>query len=395
MPCISALQFLLVCRIIYRACDDWTVWRDVLRSNTHGLARLPSTHVATKDGWKRYVIAVAKAARPAELQATEDLMLWLPHIAILGYPDLLLPRRLIHLSRFCDQAISRISNYSPSSSVLDDWELAQTTSFVLSVASLSLLASQESPGIPNGMTWPDRLEADSSGVPRDHQGPLWVREHAVANRVVGIFHILLRSALTLKVRVPGSTFVGIFPPTSRSIPFAELMELCVPFTSMNVTRFSGCHLSAMTEPGFITGGEWTGYLGTHSSSTSHFIEIGGRYCDRDDCIPVGAGEPMHVSVEGEHFERTVRFEVEGDCSGSQYKVQSNRFFSETMLHQIEMQVDRRTGQLKIASWARYAQERAICRGIVTPFGIVAELVGGVWLWLWRVEWGRRVYEGEE
>jgi F-box domain len=62
LPPISALNFLLVCRNINKACNDWTVWRDVVKASLDfSVFESHADEMMAKERWKRFAIAMMKA----------------------------------------------------------------------------------------------------------------------------------------------------------------------------------------------------------------------------------------------------------------------------------------------------------------------------------------------
>lgn len=82
LPSQSALAFLLVGRAIYRACNDWIVWREVVRNNSNFSYGIPKIHTQDQQAWKRYVVADSKASS-IHLYGAE-VAEWLPQIVALN-----------------------------------------------------------------------------------------------------------------------------------------------------------------------------------------------------------------------------------------------------------------------------------------------------------------------
>lgn len=81
----SALCFLLVCRQIKHACDDWIVWRAIIENSANFPIGVPQWRKLFPQEWKRYAITDSKAAKINICMNTEPIqtMNWLPHIVAL------------------------------------------------------------------------------------------------------------------------------------------------------------------------------------------------------------------------------------------------------------------------------------------------------------------------
>lgn len=82
LPSHSALAFLLVSRSIYQGCNDWIVWREVIRNSSNFPHRIPEAHAQDPRAWKQLVIADSKACRSG-LDGV-DIEEWLPHLVALN-----------------------------------------------------------------------------------------------------------------------------------------------------------------------------------------------------------------------------------------------------------------------------------------------------------------------
>jgi hypothetical protein len=84
LPSTAALAFILTCRSIYTACNDWTAWRDLVVTQltlAHSYCTL-LRRTTNQDTWKRYVVADALATRSKSLDS-KDVERWLPHMVAL------------------------------------------------------------------------------------------------------------------------------------------------------------------------------------------------------------------------------------------------------------------------------------------------------------------------
>lgn len=86
LTAISAFDFLLVCRNIYNACDDWTVWRAIVKASLDLPAGSPNSKEITKGMWKRFAVADMKADQASHV---DNVTAWLPQMMALH-------RRLFH-----------------------------------------------------------------------------------------------------------------------------------------------------------------------------------------------------------------------------------------------------------------------------------------------------------
>ncbi|KAF2647190.1 hypothetical protein K491DRAFT_784873 [Lophiostoma macrostomum CBS 122681] len=390
MSCPSALTFLLVCRSIYQACDDWTVWRDVVRHSPH----YPSLIFADDaDEWKRYVVAGTKAACSQGDWDTKDLEEWLPQLAAQGHSDVL-RGDLSFLHRLCDAVVDTTFRSASTSRELDahTWKLAQAAAFCLAMQHLAQTASDASSDLLRSVPWFRLVDLDRQEVSAKDRGRLIMMQHALANRAVGFLCAKLRHAL-----VNGNTAsqyaAGLYaPPTARTIPFPRLMDLPLPFTPNGPERFGDCHLSAMTDPSFFVDDEWTGCTSKFGLSEVHVNRIGGSH--RDGFAPANSGlsTPPGNFPNGRHFEHVVRFHLVEQHDGNQYKLQSNNYHSETDLHNITMTMEKNTGHLTITHWHPLVPDFITSDAVITPFGIVSRLLLSeeYWIWLWKVQWSEFV-----
>jgi hypothetical protein len=79
LPSQSALDLLLVNRFVYNACNDWTIWREVIRHNGDFVFEHRAGWMEDARSWKRYVTANSKLHTVDELNAT-DVAQWLPQL---------------------------------------------------------------------------------------------------------------------------------------------------------------------------------------------------------------------------------------------------------------------------------------------------------------------------
>lgn len=86
LPSQAALDFILVCRCIYEACDDWTVWRDVIYRSQSYPRGVPVPGGGSNSGWKRYALADIKASGVFKPYELSYLRKWLPQLAAMCIP---------------------------------------------------------------------------------------------------------------------------------------------------------------------------------------------------------------------------------------------------------------------------------------------------------------------
>jgi hypothetical protein len=293
LPCQSAFQLLLVCRFVYQACDDWTVWRAIVTQSGLYPTSLPLLGSNYYAGWKQYAIASAKAENCRGNYTTRDLEQWLPQLVALRHRTVLqcdtLSFSQLYNSTFhdltsrprCDYTVA-ISGDRFDEFTLQTWLLAQAAAFSLTMR----LLLQPSPH-----TYSRTLMCTGPWLPvqvttRETQKKLVVMQHALANRAVGFFCARLRSARAGLAPAP-----GLFqPPSAATVPLLRQMTLPVPFTASSLNRFSTCHIPAMADPGFLTSGDWTGCITVLGQREYSFNAIGGRHHDGFD-HPGGSAPP--------------------------------------------------------------------------------------------------------
>jgi hypothetical protein len=181
LPCESALRFTFVCRFIYQACDDWTVWQTVATRSGRWMSSLSIPISGNRNAWKRYVVAAAKAEVNFGNWTLRDLDEWLPQVAALCHPAVLegqtsslmqLYELTLHdpaLKQFCESSLSGESRDFEKLSI-HAWQRAQAAAFSASVHYLSLQAPGEEcgplactvPWLPTSSLDPDQLTKKSS-----------------------------------------------------------------------------------------------------------------------------------------------------------------------------------------------------------------------------------------
>lgn len=402
LPSQAALDFILVCRCIYEACDDWTVWRDVIYRSKSYPRGVPVSATDRRDVWKRYTIADAKARGFSGPWELSDLRMWLLQLATVSH-SLVLQSETLSLERLVDLTLDRGSHSPPSSgpvlpgtnngletsatkeSDTESWTLAQAAAFCLAVNQFSY-RDKHNASIDYSrklVQWAATTAPDPSDPEGEARGNLVVKkQHAIANLAVGSMCARLKSVYATRPPIMGVCE----PPSAFTIPFSQLMKLPLPFATGALDDFSKCHLSATTDPDFLTSGDWTGSYHTLGSSPNSFNPIGGPHHDGFDHPPRSA--PPGFFPYGRSFEGVVRFHRIGDADGTTIRLESNNFHSKATLHKLRVEVNSRTGQLAITHWHPMQDYYMTTEGVMTPFGIVSRMhvSQDSWLWLWKVEW---------
>ncbi|KAF2187530.1 hypothetical protein K469DRAFT_770532 [Zopfia rhizophila CBS 207.26] len=402
LPPRSALAFILVCRRIYRACNDWTVWRHIVQHATGYPYGVPTAYTSNSNTWKRYIVADGRASQGR--WSSNDIEGWLPHIVALNH-SVTFSMDHVSLHRLCDpifnapllsdtrndrDPVQFITN--PRSSFnAGAWHLAQAATFCLSARLLSnetptRARDREPPQLLQSVQWFRLITHNRLDLLVGDSAKLLTMLHALANRAVGFFYAELHWALATN-STPMETTAGLpHPLTASTIPFASFMEPPVPFTPRSLEAFSKCHLPSMTDPSFFVDDEWTGYtsLNLGSGPRLRFDGIGGDNLDvirnRLDQLPNGYF-PFRV-------ERVIRFRLVQTYGDNRYQLESNCFHNQVALHILTVTVDRCTGRLVIAHRAPFGISRGLTDAVITPFGIVqAEIPQpGHWTWLWKCNW---------
>ncbi|KAH5786245.1 hypothetical protein HBI88_066770 [Parastagonospora nodorum] len=388
LPCAAALEYLLVSRLIYQICDDWTVWRMLVKKNFY--------HVETaiegkSDIWKRYTVAAAKATTLSNW-STQDLEMWLPQVAASRHPAILSKdvSALIRLynsvfnssvDAYQDMNLLSLSSERVYANTQADWCRAQAAAFTLTIRYFSTPAPPDCiEDSLESVSWlPIDVSHNTQLSPAEQDKHVTIR-HALANRAVGIICARLR----IHFAAMESTEGFHEPPSALSIPLSSLMSLPLPFTHNSLEAFSRCHLGVMTRLEFFTHCTWTGCHGIMNSPSRPFAAIGGPH--RDGFPHEGGLDPMGYFPYGRSFESLVRFEmVEAD--EARLVLRSNNFHSEAGLHKIFLDVERSTGQIAVQYWHPAKVDLIPMDGIITPFGIMINYNSpGMWLWLWKTEW---------
>lgn len=77
LPPTSALQLLLVSRLVCQTCDDWTVWRRVVNNDLNDALETTGQAVGSRKIWKKLVIASSEAYRSG---LGRNFVVWLPQL---------------------------------------------------------------------------------------------------------------------------------------------------------------------------------------------------------------------------------------------------------------------------------------------------------------------------
>lgn len=376
LPCHSALDFILVCRVTHNACDDWTVWRAVLVHSGDFPSVLPDTE--NHDVWKPYVIASTKALTSYEHWTTKDIEGYLPQLFSLCHS------RLMQSNGIClDGLYDSILANAIQISSLSGWQQAQAAAFCTAVRYFGLNSTvEEQKDSLSSIPWPPTPLVESPNWTTQETA---AAQHTQANRVVGLF----RARLHL-IRGTSEPEVDVHrPPSAITIPFLHHMSLPLPLTSGSLASFNSCHLPSMTDPSFFTQDCWTGCFTTGMPSiySDGFLAVGGPHAD---AFPEhGMTSPPGYFPHGRSFQSVVRFTKVGNSDERQYQLETNNFHTDKgSLHRLSLTVHKQTGQVSIQYWnAMLVTGHFTYPGVITPFGIVMCLdQPKVWLWLWKVDW---------
>ncbi|KAF2629244.1 hypothetical protein BU25DRAFT_420123 [Macroventuria anomochaeta] len=402
----SALSFAHSCRHIYQACDDLTVWRNIVKGSARVRTDLPAAGLEPGRKGKRYTMADTSVSRPGDgscrRAAVEQYM---PQLMVLEY-TMAAPLDLHTMYSQCQALVSR-QEY-PSSLVRaktdnskwfefmtdptsrfesKEWLSAQTASLCFAVGALSdagyTYQSEEPFARLEDVQW-----FNSTANQRDCSDSL-VMQHALANAAVGSFCLELRAALHGE-RTIGEDFEGTSnPPTASSIPLASQIATRLPSSPGSLNDSAPSCLMASMSPDFFTDHTWTGYVSTRGDWRSVYHGIGGHNL-RD--LPLGKGfDHMRTTNGPVAIDHTVRFRVIDTLANGDFILRSNYFHTRDDMYTLAMLVERRTGRLSICmSRPGDASPKALQTGsknaLNTPFGIVYGIEPGSWLWLWKSEW---------
>lgn len=391
----STLTFLHVSRTIYHACNEWMLWRDLVKQSRRYPSGVPLVgSEGDADAWKRYAIAAHRAAsRRREIEAwTEsecwidfkcwtdrDLETWLPQLVVLGRVNLIKSQDSAQFRDDCDSALKSISSeLTEEMDVLDarSWKRVQAAAFCLSAKDLKRPFSGWSPlqpidqwlEIPIGNLEALRMPSE------DDQDKLMIAQHALGNLAIGFLYETVRHYLD-DYTAPNYSPKLFKPPQLYALPFRSSMQLPLPFSADSLDRFSRCHLPIMTDPAFFLNSEWTGYeCRLNATGTARVTLVGGKPFGEDDV--------------GDIFSGILQFSLATEYSADMYRVDSNKFFHNPSwgVYQLTIRVEKSTGQLRIIYRAEEQHTRTI-DGVMTPFGIVGRAdEGRRWVWLWKTEW---------
>ena len=154
-------------------------------------------------------------------------------------------------------------------------------------------------------------------------------------------------------------------PTAFDIPFHTMMDLPPPFDSKAAEKFASSHLARMATPEFIEDGEWVGYYSAFAGRITkppkfdppmHSVRFSAL---RSSTLPNET-----LSLTGEGKDGVGPFHLCGSLSVA-------------------------TGCLRMDKKYQNAPIHWVWRGILTPYGIVANWGysnGGGWVWLWKASW---------
>lgn len=394
LPCSSALNILLVCRAINQACDDWTAWREVMLQIAGNLQSSIAACSSARDGWKRYVVAMAANDRRKEPISELEMENWIPQLAALRCLTIL-PEDHFALRRLYQTAAPNIAipDGGDGQSSPRTWLLAQVSAFALSMQYLVSTTSAEAsidgtlfsipwnfPVLP-GPEWREAQKVQQAST---------AEQHALANRAVGLFYLKIRTAretVTSSVNFQANLFAE--PPSAASIPLSEVMRLPLPFTQEALRQFSQCHVPTMAEPTFLTDREWTGYFGIRGEGHCALNGVGGEHIDGHNRVigSIVLDPPPGTYPYGRNFEGIIRFRTLEENVKGILELESNNFHTKGGLHKLFISLCCETGLLNVTRWHPLYTQHA--PGVMTPFGIVACFGQGcAWMWLWPKDWCR-------
>ncbi|KAF1925010.1 uncharacterized protein M421DRAFT_267072 [Didymella exigua CBS 183.55] len=401
----AALHFAHSCRQTYHSCDDWIVWRSIVKSVR---VRTEPPAAVLERGCKgiEHTMANAGTVQPGaghpSITAIEQYM---PQLIVLGY-TMATP---LDLRTMYDQCRALVSRQEYPSSLIRaktdeskwfefmtdptsrfaprEWLSAQTASLCFAIGALSdvnhAYQSEEPYARLEDVQW-----FNSNATQQDCADTL-VMQHALANTAVGCFSLELRAALGGE-RTIGEDFEGTAsPPTASSIPLAAQMVSSLLSSPGNFKDSSPSCLMATVDPVFFTSHAWTGYLTTRGDWRSVYHGIGGHNL-RDLPLTNGLDHAGSASFPIA-LDHTVRFRVVDTLANGDFVLQSNYFHTRDDMYTMTVLVEKRTGRLSICMLRPDdAPPRAIQayprNALNTPFGIVYGIEPGSWLWLWKTEW---------
>ncbi|KAF2820197.1 hypothetical protein CC86DRAFT_118258 [Ophiobolus disseminans] len=402
LPSRSALDFLLVNHFVYNACDDWTIWREVIRRNGDFVLEHLARHMGDTRAWKRYVIADSKSNTSDE-PTTTDVVQWLLQLTALNHP-VISSMDVAALVSICDSilhtpfsttdtehSIYKFSCDFESPHDIQTWQLAQASAFCLTAHLLSQTCPTELPeNLLGFVAW-----INVSGVQRNspHYLKLTCIQHAFANRAVDYLSSRLRYLLVHCRSSPRAT--EYIPPTFSAISPATTMELPMPYSRNAAQEFSKCHLPCILDPRILTGDEWTGHLSAEDGDKDVYSGIGAHNTELVYNNDRGQYRDPEDFPHGRDFEPIVRFQLVEpyDSTHDTYTLESNNFYSSSELHRLTVRVEKSTGRLSIAHWHLNSFQRMASEAVITPFGIVSGMVPyKLWLWMWKKSWSMPLAE---
>ncbi|KAF2094982.1 hypothetical protein NA57DRAFT_80147 [Rhizodiscina lignyota] len=273
-------------RRLRQACLDWTVFRDLLRRIHDDTSQYVSRSGSTElSAWRHWALAESKACGASGLES--DFAVWGPQIIALNHP--------LHANIHLFAVFRRIGELSSRN--------AYAYAFCFAARALSYELSSDGDAdafyscIEDAICGSDLPPSfaritDSRTTGLNILGSLWEEEwdwetglrswppedqgmHVKALKALGVLGVELKSAVhTGKLKPIDTTVNG--PPDATNpmnvsipiriltsvidIPFAEFMNLPVPFDRASADQLRRCHLSTMTTNEFIQDGTWTGII---------------------------------------------------------------------------------------------------------------------------------------
>ncbi|KAL8671946.1 MAG: hypothetical protein Q9168_003572 [Polycauliona sp. 1 TL-2023] len=280
----TLLQISLTNKALRQACQSVSVIKAILHNrNGCGGAVWHVPYLSTEapvEDWARYALAEYRATYLTRTQYPDLVrqgkeMSWLPQLMILQHPNVK-GRRLVspHLAEDGNNFLRLATAFCiVMTALMLDRRIESTTSLTRNLT------------VENArMSFLDCLSLQTLGtggpverVPRSKE--LTIKAYADAYVAHAYFVRDLREKLAPRLRL--GTMVDYVPsphtlaiPGSDSIPFQEFMDLPIPFSDKDLSRFATCHLPQMTDPAFLQdGSEWGWVLLASAVSSATTVTV--------------------------------------------------------------------------------------------------------------------------
>ena len=191
---------------------------------------------------------------------------------------------------------------------------------------------------------------------------------------------------------------GQSPPMPTETPLPELMSISAPFAPADSAThecLATSHINAMTDPKFLTEGQWVGYFFNNHPCRGLRVPPAQRVrftsCQVENAPLVKANS----SSSGPSATNGGAYQPSANESDARPKI--IRFLGDGRDHQgsfnISGRICRSSGWLRFQKTPRHARVKDHT-GMMTPFGIVGVCGEGIWgqqsfvgwFWLWKEEW---------